>query len=292
MSVKNLGYLGFCVKDVQAWRTCLAGKLGLMEASYVDGNALFRMDSRAWRIAVHHGEDDDLAYTGYEVANAEALVHMTERLRQADVAVTPGDAALAKRRGVIDLISFSDPFGLTVELYYGATEMFEQPFVSTTGVSGFQTGNQGLGHIVRCVPDAPKTLEFYTKVLGFEMSDIVDLTLGPDMKIPLYFLHCNERHHTLAIASIPIPKKIHHFLLEVLSIDDVGFAYDRLSADNVTTTTLGKHTNDHMFSFYSRTPSGIEVEFGYGARTVDHPWSVTRHNSTSTWGHKPVRRDA
>lgn len=290
MSVKNLGYLGFGVKDVQAWRTCLAGKLGLMEASYIDGNAFFRMDSRAWRIAVHPSEDDDLAYTGYEVANAEVLAQMTERLRQAGVAVTLGDAALAKRRGVVDLISFSDPFGLIVELYYGATEVFEQPFVSTTGVSGFLTGNQGLGHIVRCVPDALKTLEFYTRVLGFEMSDIVDLTLGPDMKIPLYFLHCNERHHTLAIAAIPVPKKIHHFMLETLSMDDVGFAYDRLGSDNVITTTLGKHTNDHMFSFYSKTPSGIEVEFGWGARTVDGTWAVTRHNNVSIWGHKPVGR--
>lgn len=57
-----------------------AAKLGLMETSYTDGNALFRMDSRAWRIAVHPGEEDDLAYTGYEVANAAALAQMTERL--------------------------------------------------------------------------------------------------------------------------------------------------------------------------------------------------------------------
>ncbi|TBR13769.1 MAG: biphenyl-2,3-diol 1,2-dioxygenase [Rugosibacter sp.] len=292
MSIKNLGYLGFGVKDVQAWRTCLAAKLGLMETSYTDGNALFRMDSRAWRIAVHPGEEDDLAYTGYEVANAAALAQMTERLRQAGVTVTMGDAALAKRRGVVDLISFTDPFDLTIELYYGATDVFEQPFVSTTGVSGFLTGAQGLGHIVRCVPDAIQTLDFYTKVLGFELSDIIDLTLGPDMKTPLYFLHCNERHHTFAIAALPVPKKIHHFMLEALSLDDVGFAYDRLGPDNVITTTLGRHTNDHMFSFYSKTPSGIEVEFGWGARTVDDTWSVTRHNSTSMWGHKPVGKGA
>jgi hypothetical protein len=29
--------------------------------------------------------------------------------------------------------------------------------------------------------------------------------------------------------------------------------------------TLGRHTNDRIVSFYARTPSGFEVEFGFGA---------------------------
>lgn len=295
MGVKNLGYLGFSVKDMVAWRQCLSGNFGLMEVAAAKDpheTALFRMDCRAWRIAVHHSpEEDDLAYVGYEVGNAQDLATMAELIRQAGVVVTQGNTALIQQRGVVDMISFSDPFGLTIELYYGATDVFDQPFVSSTGISGFLTGNQGMGHIVRCVPDAAKALDFYTQVMGFKMSDIVDLTLGPDMKLPLYFLHCNERQHTLAIAAIPSPKKIHHFMLEALSMDDVGFAYDRLSAANLTTTTLGKHTNDHMFSFYSRTPSGIELEFGWGARIIDANWSVTRHNNVSIWGHNPTNND-
>jgi hypothetical protein len=46
-----------------------------------------------------------------------------------------------------------------------------------------------------------------------------------------------------------------------------------------------------MVSFYLRTPSGFEVEFGHGARTVDDAtWRVARHDAPSSWGHKRPAR--
>nr|ART38395.1 G447 [uncultured bacterium] len=292
MSIKTLGYMGFAVSDVAAWRSFLTQKLGLMDAGTTDNGDLFRVDSRAWRIAVQQGEVDDLAYAGYEVADAAGLAQMADKLKQAGIAVTTGDASLARRRGVTGLITFADPFGLPLEIYYGASELFEKPFLPGAAVSGFLTAEQGLGHFVRCVPDSDKALTFYTDVLGFRLSDVIHMKLGPDVTVPAYFLHCNERHHTLAIAAFPLPKRIHHFMLEVASLDDVGFAYDRIDADGLITSTLGRHTNDHMVSFYAATPSGLEVEYGWSARTVDRSWSVVRHDSTSMWGHKPARKKA
>jgi biphenyl-2,3-diol 1,2-dioxygenase len=290
MSIKTLGYMGFAVEDPNAWHSFLTGKLGLMEAGTTDNGNLFRVDSKAWRIAVEQGEVDDLAYAGYEVADAAGLARMSEKLGQAGIAFTAGDGSLAKRRGVTELISFADPFGLPLEIYYGASEAFEKPFLPSAPVSRFITGEQGLGHFVRCVPDSDRALAFYTQVLGFQLSDVIYMKMGPDVTVPAYFLHCNERHHTLAIAAFPLPKRIHHFMLEVGSLDDVGFAYDRADADGLITSTLGRHTNDHMVSFYAATPSGLEVEYGWSARTVDRSWSVVRHDSTSMWGHKPARK--
>ncbi|WP_338472644.1 biphenyl-2,3-diol 1,2-dioxygenase [Niallia sp. XMNu-256] len=288
MAIKELGYLGFSVKDVPAWSNLLTNGLGLQEVESNRETALFRLDSRAWRIAVDYGEEDDLSYAGFEVANAQSFEQMTEKLIHAGIEVKSGDIELAKRRGVLDIISLTDPFGLPLEIYYGATEAFNKPFVSPTGVSGFLTNEQGLGHIVRNVPDVQKAMTFYTDLLGFKLSDIIEMRLGPEMVIPLYFFHCNGRHHSLALASLPIPKKIQHFMFEVKSLDDVGRAYDRL-ADDIT-LSLGKHSNDHMISFYAMTPSGIEVEYGWDGRTVDANWSVVRHDTTSAWGHKPVKQ--
>ena len=49
---------------------------------------------------------------------------------------------------------------------------------------------------------------------------------------------------------------------------------------------LGKHTNDHMVSFYMKSPSGFEVEYGWGARVIDDAtWNVVHHTSGSIWGH-------
>ncbi|HCF1525233.1 VOC family protein [Pseudomonas aeruginosa] len=309
MLIKSLGYMGFSVSNVSAWRSFLTKKVGLMEVFASDNLCRYRMDSRSWRISVEKGSADDLAYAGYEVANAKSLQALKQLLEEQGVDVTTGSKEHLEQRGVMDLISIQDPFGMTLEFYYGATDLFQSPFISPTGVSGFKTGEQGMGHYFYAVPDIGKCLKFYTEILGFEISDVIDMTIAPNMTVRGYFLHCNGRHHTLAIAEAPFPKRIHHFLVQALTIDDVGHAYDRLDAvdktldsnlsampedgvaeSSVITASLGRHVNDHMVSFYAATPSGFEMEFGWGARDLDDDsWVVTRHNRTAMWGHKSMR---
>ncbi len=71
-------------------------------------------------------------------------------------------------------------------------------------------------------------------------------------------------------------------------MDDVGSTLYLAQDEGVEiASTLGRHTNDHMLSFYMRTPSGFEVEYGWGARTVDDAvWHVQRHQAPSIWGHR------
>ena len=52
--------------------------------------------------------------------------------------------------------------------------------------------------------------------------------------------------------------------------------------------TLGRHTNDWMTSFYSHTPSGFFVEYGWGGRVID-PATWQPHETfdgPSFWGHE------
>ena len=42
------------------------------------------------------------------------------------------------------------------------------------------------------------------------------------------------------------------------------------------TVSLGRHTNDEMISFYLRTPSGFDIEYGFGGKTVDADRSEPR----------------
>jgi hypothetical protein len=82
-------------------------------------------------------------------------------------------------------------------------------------------------------------------------------------------------------------KRLHHFMVQVATLDGVGFALERATAAGAPiTASLGRHTNDQMVSFYSRTPAGFEVEFGQGAIQVDDAtWRVARHDKPSSWGH-------
>lgn len=288
MSIQRLGYLGFEVSDVNAWRAFATTKLGIMECSGGADNARFRIDSRAWRLNVAKGPADDLSFSGYEVDSEDALAAVKDRLVKHHVTVTVEGADLAADRGVMGLISCLDPAGNRVEIFYGGTEVFEKPFTSPIGVSGFLTGDQGLGHYVLNVPDISLALDFYIKSLGFHLSDIIDWKLSDQLTVRLTFLHCNGRHHTLALVSMPEGKTLHHFMLELNQLDDVGLAFDKFEIDGAVVATLGRHTNDHMVSFYGATPSGFPIEYGWGARSVAPGWSVVRYDSISIWGHKFV----
>lgn len=288
MSVQRLGYMGFEVADVPAWRAFMTEKLGAMEASNSENSARFRVDSRSWRLMVEKGPSDDISLSGYEVDSADSLLAIKKRLEAHGIEVTTESVELAADRGVLGLISCTDTANTRVEIYYGATELFEKPFISPTGVSGFMTGDQGFGHYVLAVPDVDAALDFYVKGLGFHLSDIIDWKLNDELTVKLHFLHCNGRHHTLALAGLPGAKKTHHFMLETKHMDDVGLAYDKFDADGTVVMTLGRHTNDHMLSFYGATPSGFAVEYGWGARQVEPGWSVVRYDKISIWGHKFV----
>jgi hypothetical protein len=80
-------------------------------------------------------------------------------------------------------------------------------------------------------------------------------------------------------------------MLQTIDMDDVGRALDRAAAAGLTiTSSLGRHTNDRMTSFYVRTPSGFDVEYGWGGLEVDDDhWTVTSYDATSLWGHKRPR---
>jgi 2,3-dihydroxybiphenyl 1,2-dioxygenase len=288
-AVRSLGYLGLGVRNVEAWEDFATGILGLQSGGRTeDGRLLLRMDEQAYRLALHRDDADDIAYAGWEVADAAGLAEVAERLRAIGVEVAAGGAEMAKLRGVTELIRFTDPGGVASEAYYGPSIQFEHPFHSPRPISGFVTGPQGLGHIVMATGDMEKSLRFYVDGLGFRLSDTIDMNFGGGMKVTMAFMHCNPRHHTLALVPVPAPRRLHHIMMQVRTIDDVG-ATMYLAQDRGVeiAATLGRHTNDHMVSFYLRTPSGFEIEYGWGGREVDDTaWRVQKHHAPSIWGHR------
>jgi 2,3-dihydroxybiphenyl 1,2-dioxygenase len=285
MTIGSLGYLGLGVKNPAAFGDYLTEVLGLMTGEAQDR---YRLDDLAWRIAVEPGDADDLAYVGFEVAGPAELEVVRARLSEGGVAVGNGDPDLLAQRQVLGLVTCQDPDGLAVEIFYGPTLRTEAPFASPAGVVDFVTGDQGLGHIVLSTKDMAAARRFYQDLLGFRLSDIIRMGPPGPGGFDMEFFHCNPRHHTLALIPIPMPKRLHHFMVQVATLDAVGFALERATAAGAPiTASLGRHTNDQMVSFYSRTPAGFEVEFGQGAIEVDDAtWRVARHDMPSSWGHK------
>ncbi len=183
----------------------------------------------------------------------------------------------------------ADPAGNPFEVYYGRTGVGGE-FKSPQGVSGFVTGDMGLGHYVVPAPNIDETHEFYKTVLGFGDSD--DLTLppptegAPEMRI--VFMHAgNPRHHSIALFNFPVASGCVHLMFEVQNIDEVGACMDRMEAAHIPLmSTLGRHANDMMLSFYPIGPGGCVVEYGCGGLQLNlDTFQPTKSTVADIWGH-------
>ena len=282
--VNQLGYLVLGVSDLAAWRGLASGVLGMeLVPGDTRSTSYLRMDEHAHRIELRNDGTDDLQAIGWEVPDAATLHAVAQRLERAGVRVKPGTRDEADQRRVVELIRFQDPAGISTEVYYGPP-LNQRPFHPSRPIAGFKTGTMGLGHLVVYQPDLDAAVTFYTEVLGFRVSDVAG-PLGHPMAA---FLHCNPRHHSIALFAGSGPKRINHFMLECNSLDDVGSARD--IAHKVGTPIvidLGRHMNDHMVSFYVANPSQFAIEYGWGGRMIDDScWQVGHYESVdSIWGH-------
>lgn len=289
-SVTQLGYVGFGVSDIDAWRDFASNLLGLQEAGEADDGSVFlRLDDYHHRIELRPTGEDDIVFAGWEVKDIESLAQIADQVRAYGIEVTEGTAEDCARRLVIGLIKFNDPDGLPVEIYCGAY-VDHKPFISPRGVRGFTANGMGLGHIFMMVEDQDAYVRFYTEVLGARLSDYIQFAPG----IRAVFMHVNPRHHSLAVigrrpqaADAPAPKRLGHFMLEVKDFDDMGLGLGLFEQRGIPTGALGKHTNDKMVSFYGATPSGFQIEYGHDGLQIlnESDWEVQHHRAASIWGH-------
>jgi 2,3-dihydroxybiphenyl 1,2-dioxygenase len=281
--LQGLGYAGFGSDKLDDWRQFGTSLVGLQAVERGNSLLAFRMDDRKQRIVIDRAMPGGARFFGWEVADRAALDALAAKLEAAHIEVKNEPRALADARRVRALISFHDPAGNRLEAFYGA-EIDETPFNPGRSISGFRTGPLGLGHAVLTVDNIDPMMAFYVDVLGFGLSDY--------MREPFraYFFHVNARHHSLALIETG-RNGMHHLMVELFSLDDVGQSYDiALSRDDCVSVTLGRHTNDFMTSFYCKTPSSFMVECGWGGREIDPAtWQpVEMQDGPSLWGHERV----
>lgn len=288
IDIRELGYYVAQTTDLQEWKDYAEQVLGMMTATAPGGGLYIKMDERPFRMLIVEGSEKRYLASGWELASQEAFEAATQVLNERDIEWQAGDAALCDQRGVQALAIVKDPAGNRHELYWGHRSDC-QPFVSPQGVPKFVTGEMGLGHTVIPAPNFDETYAFLRDVLGFGLSDLFKFQPNPDFPpARIYFLHCNNpRHHSLAICEFPVEPGCVHVMVEVENMTEVGRAQDRHAAHSVPlSATLGQHLNDQMISFYMKTPSGFDVEFGYGGLQLD--WaehSAFEFSRVSLWGH-------
>ncbi|TDF85981.1 VOC family protein [Pseudomonas sp. H9] len=288
IDIRALSYFVAQIRNLSQWQSYAEDVLGMPVSPAPGGGLYVKMDERPFRMLIVEGDEDRFQACGWELASREAFDAALVLLASKGISWELGDAELCRQRGVQALAALVDPSGNRHELVWGHRSDC-LPFVSPQGVPRFITGDMGLGHAVLPAPQFDATLAFATEVLGFSVSDIFNFSPAEGVPpVRIYFLHCaNARHHSLALAEYPVPSGCVHVMVEVDSMTEVGRAHDRMQASDVAlSATLGQHLNDHMTSFYMKTPSGFDLEYGYGGLQLDwEQHSVFEFTRVSIWGH-------
>ncbi len=287
MPVTELSYIGLLSSDRDGWASILSEIVGMQRIPDAQPRTdYYRMDERDYRIFVETSETDHLGVVGWGVNSMEALDALSERIAAAGVVVDEGAADLIAQRGARAIRCFTDPEGYKVELAY-APPATEAPFASGRPISGFKTGELGMGHVVLHCAKYRENVSFYHKVLGFRISDYI---VWADADAT--FMRCNPRHHSLALLNESLGMEsgaLNHIMFEMKSLADVGRAYDLvLDRKYPIIMTLGQHSNDKATSFYFVAPGGVGIEIGWNGVTIDNEseWQVAKYDSTKLWGHR------
>ncbi|MDN3480902.1 VOC family protein [Arthrobacter sp. APC 3897] len=285
--IKGLGYLKVQTRHIDRWRELTVEGLGFAETVGPDPDGLYlRMDERESRLVVLPGEKDAVVAVGWEVRDQFGLAAVARAVEGAGISVTWLTEEENDQRGLEQVITFTDPGGTPVEIFFGP-RLDHSPLI-TGYAQKFVTGAQGMGHVVLPTTKMDETTSFYTDVLGFLPRGAV--RLGPSRPaVRFRFFGVNQRHHSLAIGPAPHGEEpgLVHLMVEVEDLDTVGRALDKVTKLGFSlSAALGRHTNDKMVSFYVRAPGGWDIEFGTAGMLVDESYYTAEEiTSESYWGH-------
>ncbi len=158
-------------------------------------------------------------------------------------------------RGVIDIEEINGP------------EM--QAFKNTGTPEDLPFSINKIGHVVLKVADIKRSVEFYTQVLGFRVSDVY-----PDSMIDgkMIFMRCNNDHHGVAlVGGAPHESKnieLHHMAFEVSSLDEVLRAREHLEKHSVRILFEGRRRAGVQIAVEFLDPDGHWLEIFWGLDQV------------------------
>ena len=285
IQVTELGYMGIGVKDLDAWKNFATNIVGFELADEGESDRCYlRMDYLHHRIVMHADGSDDLSYLGFRVAGADEFAQMQRQLSEAGIKFRVGSEDEAEERRVLEVLKLDDPDGNPVEIFHGPAYSIQQAVPSrprdARAFQNRQRRTRPLHHArarrerraaILCATRNARRRRVQVRraanIASGWSSCIATTAITPS---PSEFRRRSpaQPHH----ARSGQPRRCGHDL--------------RPGPQNKipVTITPGKHSNDHMYSFYFRTPSGWMFEYGWGARPATYQ---SEYFTGDVYGHQP-----
>lgn len=176
---------------------------------------------------------------------------------------------------------FFDNEGRTVEISSGVAVRDHRK------ISAGESIPVRLSHVVINSADPESTRAFYSKHLGFALSDTL---MHPNLGEMMWFMRINAWHHSLAIARGPHPS-LHHASFELRGLDEYMRGTGRLLRAGVEKIWgPGRHLAGNNTFSYFLDPHGNTVEYTTELELVDedtwhpHLYDFTQPEVADQWG--------
>lgn len=233
MGVMRLGFVQARESDLDKATDYYTNVLGLQEVARKDGKRYFK----CWDEYDHHSvviENGSLGLVkmGYKVESLDDLVRLEKEAETFGVSVRR--VSRGENLGLGEAIRCTLPSEHVLELYAESERIGTRvgtlnpdPWpVEQTGISP-----QRLDHMLVTAEDVKTNVDFFTKVLGFRMSE----RIIPDpnsQELLGAFLFCSNKAHDIAFVKGP-NGKLHHFAFWLDNWNDILRAGDILGRNGV-----------------------------------------------------------
>ena len=287
VKAKRIGHATFETSDLARQTEYYTDLLGLTVAEREKDSVYLATKIGQLAIQLNKGERECCTKLSFEVAPNSDFGELARELAKDGI---KSDLRNDSIPGIGAVLVFEDCKGTTVELFKDWSYLGKH-----TQVSG--VGPLKLGHVAWVVNDVPATVDFYTRVLGFRVSDWIGDFFA--------FIRCNSDHHTLNFIRGK-NEKMHHMAFELKDVVHLQSACD-LMGQREHPILWGplRHGPGHNMAIHHRNPDDqvielyceldqmLDEDLGY---FLPRPWhhdtpqrpKVWPHGLNNCWGLPPL----
>ena len=251
-AIQQIAYVVLRVPDVEATAAWYSRALGLQDSGDRDAGAVALSGSTFGpAIVLRPGSDTRLIGVGLTVA-AGSIETVSASLTHAGL--TPTD--IASVSGFGPGLRVTDAAGVSVELSEAPPPMSARP---SPGVIDLRK----LSHATLRVPALDPAILFYTKALGFRVSDRLSDRFA--------WMRCNTDHHGVAVVADPASAGLHHVAFELAGWAEIKRACDHLHALGIPLEAGPlRHGPGQNIAIYFRDLNGVRIELTCEMEQIYH----------------------